>query len=314
MSFIRLEESPDRLALTGAFTLIEMSIVLVIIGLIAGAILAGRSLVDAAYMRAQISQIQQYNQAVNTFKIKYGQLPGDISDPDATRFGFASRGRYAGEGDGNGVIQGTLNDSAGQNTGAIQAGEPALFWSDLGTAHLIDGAFNAALCCPNYPPYTTTITPTSTPLSLGSFFPQAKLGAGSSYVIVWSGGSSIPSVPRPYSGDNNNYFGIANFSSLFAGVLTSSSSLTVAQAYAIDSKIDDGLPLSGNVLDEGVTAWYSYWFGAPGGSAVGPPFTYGLFGSATSCMDNGGVAGTMHYSIAQSNGAGLNCGLSFKFQ
>src|ERR1700712_2724582 len=99
---------PGRLVLQG-FTLIELSIVLVIIGLIVGGVLVGQDLVRAAAVRAQISQIEKYNTAVNTFYGKYGYLPGDIKDPDATRFGFASRnpnGGQPGNADGNGLIQG----------------------------------------------------------------------------------------------------------------------------------------------------------------------------------------------------------------
>jgi len=59
------------------FTLIEMSIVLVIIGLIVGGILVGQDLIHAAEVPAQITQIEKYNQAVNTFRGKYGDLPGD---------------------------------------------------------------------------------------------------------------------------------------------------------------------------------------------------------------------------------------------
>ncbi len=59
------------------FTLIEMSIVLVIIGLIVGGVLAGQSLISAAAVRAQINQIASYNAAVNTFRDKYGGIPGD---------------------------------------------------------------------------------------------------------------------------------------------------------------------------------------------------------------------------------------------
>ena len=51
-----------------------MSIVLVIIGLIVGGILVGQSLIAAAAVRAQISQIEKYNTAVNTFRDKYGGL------------------------------------------------------------------------------------------------------------------------------------------------------------------------------------------------------------------------------------------------
>ena len=83
------------------FTLIEISIALVIIGLIVGGILTGGDLIDAATQRAQIAQIEKYHTAVRTFQGKYGHLPGDIIDPLATRFGFQTRGTKPGEGDGN---------------------------------------------------------------------------------------------------------------------------------------------------------------------------------------------------------------------
>jgi prepilin-type N-terminal cleavage/methylation domain-containing protein len=61
------------------FTLIELSIVLVIIGLVVGGVLVGRDLICAAELRAQISQIEKYNTAVNTFYGKYGGLPGPLA-------------------------------------------------------------------------------------------------------------------------------------------------------------------------------------------------------------------------------------------
>src|ERR1700735_2969244 len=95
------------------FTLIELSIVLVIIGLIVGGVLVGQDLIRAADVRAQISQIEKYQTAVNTFRGKYGYLPGDIKDPDASSFGFQPRGPYAGEGDGNGILEGNENNASG---------------------------------------------------------------------------------------------------------------------------------------------------------------------------------------------------------
>ena len=54
------------------FTLIEMSIVLVIIGLIIGGVLVGRDLISAATVRAEISQIEKYKTVTRTFEEKYG--------------------------------------------------------------------------------------------------------------------------------------------------------------------------------------------------------------------------------------------------
>jgi prepilin-type N-terminal cleavage/methylation domain-containing protein len=86
------------------FTLIEMAIVLVIIGLIVGAVVAGRDLIRASEVRATISQIEKYNTAANTFQEKYGYLPGDVTASAAVQFGFIPRGAHAGQGDGNGIL------------------------------------------------------------------------------------------------------------------------------------------------------------------------------------------------------------------
>src|SRR5579872_3532957 len=96
------------------FTLIEISIVLIVIGLLVGGILTGLDLINTAAQSAQIAQIQKYQTAVNLFQIKYnGYLPGDIPNPYASNFGFQSRGTAAGEGDGNGLIEGLTGSGNG---------------------------------------------------------------------------------------------------------------------------------------------------------------------------------------------------------
>src|SRR5580698_8278077 len=125
------------------FTLIELSIVLVIIGLIVGGVLVGQDLIHAAGVRATISQIEKYNTAVNTFRAKYDCLPGDCAN--AAQFGFVPRGQYAGEGDGNGVIEGVSANGSGNNNGSYEnIGETTVFWVDLSQAGLIDGSFTMA--------------------------------------------------------------------------------------------------------------------------------------------------------------------------
>jgi prepilin-type N-terminal cleavage/methylation domain-containing protein len=65
----------QKLPHSHGFTLIELSVVLVIIGLIVGGVLVGQSLISAAAVRAQISQIEKYNTAANTFKGNMGISP-----------------------------------------------------------------------------------------------------------------------------------------------------------------------------------------------------------------------------------------------
>jgi prepilin-type N-terminal cleavage/methylation domain-containing protein len=65
-----------------AFSLIELSIVLVIVGLLAGSIVVGEKLIHAAELRAVASEFHNYQEAIATFKQKYNALPGDM--PNAT--------------------------------------------------------------------------------------------------------------------------------------------------------------------------------------------------------------------------------------
>lgn len=105
---------------TNGFTLIELSIVLVIIGLIVGSVLVGQDLIRASEIRATITQIERYQTVTNTFRGKFNALPGDMNAAVAATFGFTSRGQYAGEGDGNGTIEGIAANAPGNNWGYIR--------------------------------------------------------------------------------------------------------------------------------------------------------------------------------------------------
>lgn len=303
------------------FTLIELSIVLVIIGLIVGGILTGRDLISAAAQRAQIAQIEKYNTAANTFRGKYGNLPGDITDPYATNFGFAARGSFAGEGDGNGIIEGNNGNAAQMNGGWFINGEMGLFWRDLSTAGLVDGSFTVA---------TATGNPGSnvTGAALSGYMPSAKIG-GNNYVYAWSGGvTSCMNGALPGNLSNGlNYYGVSGITLLATdSTLHSYPALSVLQAYNIDKKIDDGMPQAGAVqafyLYSGsgfVSCWPAGGGAAGADDASGGPVVAGdgvsTAGSSTTCYDNGGVAGaTEKYSMAQNGGNGLNCALSFRMQ
>lgn len=139
---------------TGGFTLIELSIVLVIIGLLAGGVMAGQDLIHAATIRAQISQIEKYNTEVRTFQLKYGYLLGDIPATASSAYGFFSTGMTgaAYEGDGNGLIQDChggadvlIVNSVSTVVGPEPYCEALVFWRHLSDANLIDGTYGAAM-------------------------------------------------------------------------------------------------------------------------------------------------------------------------
>lgn len=274
------------------FTLVELSIVLVIIGLIIGGVLVGRDLISAATVRAQISQIEKYNAAVNTFRGKYGYLPGDIPNPVAAQYGFTMRGSNPGEGDGNGIMEG-IYGTGGTNYGYVETtGENAMFWVDLSAANLLDGSFSTAS------PTTTQASPLIlTGASLNLYLPPAKLGGGN-YIYVWSQ-------------NNTNYYGMGGITQLFNyGALYTSRSVTVQQAYNIDVKMDDGMPQSGRVTAQEVGSVTPTWVDQPPGGTVDGR-------NNLTCYDNYPnwvPPGVMTYSLKYNNGNGINCDLSFQFQ
>lgn len=281
------------------FTLIELSIVLIIVGLVVGGVLVGRDLISASTVRAQISQIDKYQQAVNTFRGKYAYLPGDIPDPDASKFGFVARGSLPGQGDGNGFIQ---DNNGGAPTASVNGieGESTTLWVDLSTAKLVDGGFTRG--SPTSWPgsnITTTTSPT-----IAAYLPAARAG-NAGYIYV-------------YNNSVINYFGISAVVAMGSAPLGSSPSLTVQQAYAVDMKMDDGFPQTGRVVANYVN--WGFGSGNPGygwaGTAISgaSSYTTATAGSASSCFDNGGVVGMQNYSITQNNGTGVNCALSFRFQ
>lgn len=88
-----------KLAKVQAFSLIELGIVLIIIGVLVGAILKGQDLLQAAKINSLLEDIKRYRNAVAMYHQTYGEWPGD--DPKA-----AERFQNAENGNGDGIIGG----------------------------------------------------------------------------------------------------------------------------------------------------------------------------------------------------------------
>ncbi|MEO0347964.1 MAG: prepilin-type N-terminal cleavage/methylation domain-containing protein, partial [Pseudomonadota bacterium] len=89
------------------FTVMELSIVMTVLGLIFYAVLSGQDLIDSAKIQQQIAQIKDVETAYNSFYTKYGGLPGDIFHSKAVKMGLSNSGAFAGafgHGNGNGWI------------------------------------------------------------------------------------------------------------------------------------------------------------------------------------------------------------------
>lgn len=96
--------------LNRGFSLIEIGIALMIIGVLVGAVFKGQELLENAKTHSILSDFRNIKQAIHAYNETYGALPGD--DPGATRFGIA-----AGNGDG-------------------QISTPSLVWQHLNKAGL----------------------------------------------------------------------------------------------------------------------------------------------------------------------------------
>ena len=74
-----------------AFSLIELSIVLIIIGLLVAGIIGGTSLIENAKIIKFTREINDWKQAVNTFYALKGRLPGDVNNDGIFGYGSGDR-------------------------------------------------------------------------------------------------------------------------------------------------------------------------------------------------------------------------------
>jgi prepilin-type N-terminal cleavage/methylation domain-containing protein len=110
---------------TQGFTLVEIAIVLVIIGLLLGGILKGQEMITQAKIKNVIADFSGISAAYHGYQDRYRAIPGD--DPNAnTRWTTPTA---AIQGDGNGVVSGTYNFAC-SNPGTTSGTNEACFWWD----------------------------------------------------------------------------------------------------------------------------------------------------------------------------------------
>lgn len=251
------------------FTLIEISIVLVIIGLIVGGILVGQTLIKAAQNRTIIREKDQIETAVMTFRDKYGGLPGDL--PNATQFWGTEAGGWCPSNDPTHPLtagSGTCNGNGdmqidGDNTCTYKPcpfasnGEYLYFWHHLALAGLSPFGFQPEMGV--YAGLGTDQAGLSSWIGFpGQNIPQSATGLGGWYVSYLNSDSTTRLWGNGAC-SNSGLTGFWAFSCWNGHVLMFSGTgaildragwpgvLPPSQAQAIDLKIDDGQPDSGNV-------------------------------------------------------------------
>jgi len=195
------------------FTLVEMSIILVIIGLIVGGVLTGKSLIETSRIKSQISQLQQFETAYNTFVNTYDAIPGDMNNADAYWPGTAI-------GNGNRMLDGWADNAYQNNTEGMK------FFIHLSQAKLLaanyDGTYN-----------------------LGTGYPELEIRKGTG--LLAANGISPADYNNQLSAAEYTkrhisalYLNNARPDQYTGAHNDGKATMTVIQAYTIDKKLDDG--------------------------------------------------------------------------
>jgi prepilin-type N-terminal cleavage/methylation domain-containing protein len=115
------------------FTLVEIAIVLVIIGLLLGGILKGQELINSAKVKNLANDFRVIPTYIYAYQDKFKSLPGD--DPAAQT--HLPTGLAADNGNGNGVIDGAWNTTTNTD-------ESFRFWREVRLANLAAGPTDVA--------------------------------------------------------------------------------------------------------------------------------------------------------------------------
>ncbi|MBK6638422.1 MAG: prepilin-type N-terminal cleavage/methylation domain-containing protein [Rhodocyclaceae bacterium] len=124
------------------FTLIEIAIVLVIIGLLLGGVLKGQELINSAKVKNMATDFRNIPLFIYGYQDKFKALPGDDSSVATTHLGATVNGvtvvaaTTPASSQGNGVINGAWNS-------ATQTDESILFWQHVRLAGLAAGVTTA---------------------------------------------------------------------------------------------------------------------------------------------------------------------------
>ena len=219
-----------------AFSLVELSIVLVILGLLVGGVLAGQSLIHAAELRAVATEYDKYTTALRSFRDKYFALPGDMTNATAFWGKDTTSSAACATQPGNAATPGTCN---GNGDGVLSTyaltNEDYRAWQQLAMAGLIEGSYAGTIS-------SGLVTPV-----IGTDIPKSK--------VAGSAGWTFTALSRNSSTEIGPYSDVANVFSdyLFLGVNTKTNNwanqffLKPEDVWNIDTKMDDGLPGTGIV-------------------------------------------------------------------
>ncbi len=210
---------------TSGFSLVELSIVLVILGLLTGGILTGQNLIRAAELRSITTEFTAFQTAVNTFRDKYFALPGDMTN--AQDFWGVAHATIntcrttvgSGKQTCNGNGDGRITDTVGYGNEVFR------FWQHLTNAGLIEGQYTGVQGTSNTVDHDTGINA------------PASKADNMAWGVIWGNGLDA------------SWFSTKEGNQLLLGTASGSYPFddgpNTEEIWSIDKKIDDGKPGTG---------------------------------------------------------------------
>lgn len=226
------------------FSLVELSVVLIILGLLAGGITAGNSLVKASRLQSVVKDVAEYKTALNSFQTQYDALPGDMTNAhdfwDDGADGVCGNANQC-NGNGNNII----NWGGGPNSS-----EAFRSWQHLSLAGLVSGNYTGVAGSGN-----------NNKVAIGENAPASRVQGGGYALYYWTAwGESGLNFGKEYTTTN------------------SAPVLNPKDTYSIDKKMDDGLPDTGRMTaidGSGATAGDC--------RSTSAPFTYSISKDNVAC-------------------------------
>lgn len=207
------------------FTLLELSIALVIIGLLVGGVIGGRHLIRATHLNTIVQGTTKLDNAVDMFYQKYQQIPGDM---------YRATNYWSGVSNGNGNFQISL--WGGTAPGAI--GEDLQIWVHLAKAGLIEGEYVGAVLDPHWFEAGVNFYEIAPEVAVDVWRYTLSGDANHWYLI----GALYENAGRFYHGHNT----------------TNSKSPTAEEIWQFDMKFDDGTYNTGKIISPNIGGSCNY--------------------------------------------------------
>lgn len=220
------------------FTLVELAVVMIIIGLLIGGVLKGQELITNARVTSTASQLESMSAAVNGFLDAYNARPGDMGTAQA-RLPNCEDATFCFDGNGDSILNvpvGSVAEDAaanGEDPGEAALQEASNFFIHLARGNFITGVDGSAA-----EPESGVTHPT-TPFG-SSVFNVGDVGQGASTAGFLEA--------RGADQDLNGRLYVTIVPGPLVAALADNGPLDAQSAARIDRKLDDGVPNSGSLF------------------------------------------------------------------